>query len=113
EGRGGAVLVAHRQELVAQISLALNDVGIRHRLIAPEPVIKLIIRRHLAEHGVTFYDANASVGVGGANTVERLDRGKRKLQFGPWCQTVTFWLVDEAHHTLIENLWGRAISPRI
>src|SRR5690606_18911990 len=89
------------------------DVGIRHRLIAPEPVIKLIIRRHLAEHGVTFYDANASVGVSGANTVERLDRGKRKLQFGHWCQTVTFWLTDEGHHLLAKNLWGRAVSPDI
>lgn len=110
EHDGGAVVIAHRQELVAQLSLALNDCGVRHRIIAPDSVIKLVVQRHLKTHGVTFYDANARVGVGGVDTVVRLDQGKRAMQFDTWRKSVTLWVQDEAHHVLKENKWGKAVD---
>lgn len=110
EHGAGAAVIAHRQELVAQLSLALNSCGVRHRLVAPAPTIKMVIQRHLKEHGVTFYDANAAVGVGGVDTIIGLDKGKRALQFESWRKAVTLWVQDEAHHVLKDNKWGRAID---
>ena len=97
EHTGAAVLIAHRQELVTQISLTLNAFGVRHRLICPDKVRKLIIQRHLKEHGVTFHDAGAMVGVGGVDTLARI---ANKPQYDTWRRSVTFGVIDEGHHVL-------------
>jgi DNA repair protein RadD len=107
---GGAVVIAHRQELVAQLSLALNAFGVRHRIVAPDAVIKLIIQRHLREHKVTYYDPSSLVGVAGVNTVVTLDKGKKAPIFKTWRESVTFWVNDEAAHCTEANLWGRAYA---
>lgn len=93
--QGAACAIAHRQELVAQISLTLNSFGVRHRLVAPDKVVKLIIQRHLREHKVTHYDPSAMIGVGGVDTVVLLDGGKRKAQHDTWRRSVTLWVQDE------------------
>lgn len=108
EHRGGAVIIAHRQELVTQLSLALNAFRVRHRLIAPPEVVKLIIRRHLDEHGVTHYDASSLVGVGGVHTIVSLDKGKKAAQFDTFLKSVTLWVNDEGAHVTADNIWGRA-----
>lgn len=105
EHQGGAVAIAHRQELVAQISLTLNSFGIRHRLVCPAPVRRLIIERHLREHGVTFHDPNSPIGVAGVDTLAGI---ARKPEYASWCASVTLVVNDEAHHVLRENKWGRA-----
>lgn len=110
EHQGGALLVAHRQELVTQISLALNAFQVRHRLIAPKEVVKLIIRRHLQEHGATFHDPNAPVGVGGVHTVATLDKGTKAQQYAGFLAGVTLWINDEAAHVTADNLWGRVYN---
>lgn len=102
---GAAVAIAHRQELVAQISLTLNTFGIRHRLICPPAVRKLIIARHLREHKVTFHDAGAMIGVGGVDTIVRMGD---KPELDTWRRSVTLGVQDEAHHVLAENKWGKA-----
>lgn len=108
EHHGGAIIIAHRQELVTQLSLALNAFRVRHRLIAPSEVVKLIIRRHLDEHGVTFHDPGAIVGVGGVHTIVTLDKGAKAAQFDTFIRGVTLWVNDEGAHVTAENLWGRA-----
>lgn len=105
EHTGAAVAIAHRQELVAQISLTLNSFGVRHRLICPPKVRKLIIARHLKEQGVTFHDAGAMVGVGGVDTIVGLTN---KPEFDTWRRSVTLGVQDEAHHVLAANKWGKA-----
>ena len=102
---GAAVAIAHRQELVAQISLTLNNFGVRHRLVCPPEVRKLIIGRHLKEHGVTFHDASAMIGVGGVDTIVRIGN---KSELDTWRRSVTLGVQDEAHHVLKENKWGKA-----
>lgn len=108
EHQGGAVIIAHRQELVTQLSLALNAFRVRHRLITPPEVVKLIIRRHLEEHGVTHYDPSSLVGVGGVHTIVTLDKGKKAAQFDSFLKSVTLWINDEGAHVTAENIWGRA-----
>lgn len=99
---GASVCIAHRQELVGQISMALARNGVRHRITAPEGVIRAICQEHLAELGVCYYDPNASAGVAGVDTLLRRE--------DPWFKQVTLWVQDEAHHVLKENKWGKAAA---
>lgn len=100
EHQGASCCIAHRQELVAQISMALARNGVRHRIIAPAGVVRAICQDHLAELGVCYYDPNAPAGVAGVDTLLRRD--------DPWFKQVTLWVQDEAHHVLKENKWGKA-----
>ncbi len=105
---GGAVLIAHREELVAQIALALNNAGVRYRLICPKATRQEIIARVLREStGPLLYDANALVGVGGVDTVVNVDK---KPEHAAWMAGVRLWVCDEAHHVTAENKWGKAIG---
>ncbi len=101
--QGASCCIAHRQELVAQISMALARDGVYHRIIGPAAVVKLCVRAHTEELGETFYNPNAACAVAGVDTlVKRYDSLK------PWLQTVTLWVQDEAHHVLKDNKWGVA-----
>lgn len=107
EHPGAAVAVAHRQELVEQISMALAKEGVRHRIIAPDEAIRAICSNHTAELGVCFYDANAPVGVASVNSM----RSKRQLQVhGRWLKRCTLWVGDECHHFLAKNSFGLALE---
>src|SRR3546814_7462356 len=88
-----AVAIAHRQELVGQISLSLARFGLRHRIIGPRKVIQLILEQHRAEVGRQVYDPNAPIAVAGVDTLIRRD-------LGAWAKQVTLWVQDEAHHVL-------------
>lgn len=103
EHNGPACAIAHRQELVGQISLALARDKVRHRIIGPEKVIRLINRIQVEELGTSYYHPNAPVGVAGVDTLIR--RGKSLRH---WLDSVTLWTQDEAHHVLEDNKWGKA-----
>jgi len=81
------VAIAHRQELVTQISTALAREGVRHRIIGPKSVIKLAVRLHMEELGRSFYDPMAKCAVAGVDTLVRREE--------PWFKTVTLWVQDE------------------
>lgn len=100
------VAMAHRQELVSQISVAFARMGIYHRLLAPEAVVKFCVRRHMAEVGKSYHYASSDFAVGGVDTILR--RFETYQQFLLACR---FWEGDEAHHFLPDNKWGRAIKP--
>lgn len=95
--------IAHRQELVSQISTALNREGVRHKIIAPAKVVKSCVRLHMEDRGVSYYDPNALTAVAGVDTLIR--RGEELLN---WRRSVTLWVQDEAHHVLKANKWGKA-----
>ena len=44
---GAVCVIAHRQELVGQLSLSLARNGIRHRIIGPSKTIKMIVNLHI------------------------------------------------------------------
>lgn len=100
---GAAVAIAHRQELVAQISQALARDGVRHRIIGAKDVVKLCVNNHMDEIGVSYYDPGAPVAVAGVDTLI-----KRKDSLRAWAQSVSLWVQDEAHHVLTGNKWGEA-----
>lgn len=97
-------VIAHRQELVSQISLALARNGVRHRIIGSDSVMRNIVQLHLLELGVSYVDAQAKVGVAGVDTVIR------RKQLSSWFNQVKLWVIDEAHHVLKENKWGKAVK---
>ena len=100
---GASCAIAHRQELVSQISLALARNGVRHRIIGPNKLIKLIVTLHMVEIGKSWYDPQAQCAVAGVDTLK--NRGE---QLKNWLPTVTLIVQDECHHVLRKNKWGKA-----
>jgi len=101
--KGASIAIAHRTELVSQMSLTLGKYGVAHRLIAPSTTIREIVTLHKQELGQSFHDAAAPCAVAGVDTLVRRD-------FGPWIEQVTLWVQDEGHHLLSENKWGKAVQ---
>lgn len=102
---GRSCVIVHRRELVGQISLSLAKCGIKHRIFAPEDVIPWIVQVHMAELGQNFVDPGAQCAVAGVDTLL-----SRKKELAAWCQQVTLWVIDEAHHLLRNNKWGKAVA---
>jgi len=105
EHQGASCAIAHRQELVGQISMSLARYGAYHKIIGPTKVIRNIIAEQHRELGQSFYDPNASHAVAGVDTLIR-----RTSQLSHWMQQVTLTVVDEAHHVLRKNKWGSAVD---
>jgi superfamily II DNA or RNA helicase len=101
---GESCAVAHRQELVYQISAALGANGVRHRIIAPDSIRREIERQHMELFGRRWVDQRARCAVAGVDTLIRLPSND---QFLP---RVGLWVQDEGHHVLKGNKWGEAAS---
>jgi DNA repair protein RadD len=110
EHSGASVAIAHRQELVSQMSLTLARNEIRHRIIGPQNVIRSIIQAQILEFGRDFYDPAARCAVAGVDTLVR-----RSTELDRWLKQVTLWVTDEAHHLIgngkgTGNKWGKAVA---
>ncbi|MDB4312076.1 DEAD/DEAH box helicase [bacterium] len=103
EHDGPSCAIAHRQELVSQISMALARDGVRHQIIGPKNVVRLVVQLHMFELGQSWYDASAPCAVAGVDTLVR-----RSDQFPFWLNSVSLLVQDEAHHILKKNKWGTA-----
>ncbi len=101
--KGASCAIAHRQELVSQISLALARNGVRHRIIGPNKLIRIIVNLHMVEVGKSWYDPQSQCAVAGVDTLK--NRGE---QLAAWLPTVGLIVQDEAHHVLAKNKWGKA-----
>lgn len=102
---GAVCVIAHRQELVSQISMALAKNGIVHKIIASKKVVKMIISMQVEALGRTFYNYQSHVAVAGVDTLT-----KRHDELAHWLPTVKLWIIDEAHHVLTANKWGTAVE---
>lgn len=100
-----AIAIAHRQELVSQISLALGRWGVAHGLICPREVLREIVTLHHAELGRSWVNPNGRVQVAGVDTL-----GARRDKLADRCARVGLWVMDEAHHILRANKWGKALE---
>lgn len=100
---GPTVSIAHRQELVSQISLALAKNEIYHRIMASPAVIKFCITRHIEEVGKNFHHDSSPDAVSGVKTL--LNRADSLTQF---LNSVQVWNTDEGHHVTPDNSWGKS-----
>ncbi len=98
-----SVVIAHRQELTSQAALALNRERVPHSIIAPKSVIQQIIALEHDSQGYSTYSSRAPTRVAGVDTLRSYDANDR------WLSQVRFGIVDESHHALRTNKWGKEI----
>lgn len=96
--------IAHRSELVGQMSVALAREGVRHRVIGPDTLHRACSMLHMDEFKRSFIDPGARVAVASVDTLVRMPASD------PWAQQVGLWIQDEAHHVLAANKWGKACA---
>jgi DNA repair protein RadD len=103
---GWGVSMAHRKELVGQISKAFAREGIVHSVAAPKPTVLDIQAEHYEEFGRSFINQNradwtiASVDTVKSKNSDWIDRFRR----------ATLGVIDEGHHALKKNKWGEVFS---
>lgn len=97
--------IAHRKELVGQISLALARHGVRHNIIGPKELVRYAVNNQMNRLGTSFYSMNANCTVVAVRTL--ISRAK---QYESWARNVQLWVLDEAHHLLRDNEWGKAVE---
>lgn len=102
--QGAACVMAHRQELVGQISLMLARYGIPHNVIAADATTRSIAASHVQELGQCFYRPSAPVAVAGVDTLVRREIPEH------WARQVTLTIPDEAHHVVRGNKWADAMG---
>src|SRR6185437_5975157 len=101
---GMAIAIAHRVELVSQISLTLARHGISHNIIAQKPAIREICALHLTEVGRSYYDPlSRKCVVAGVDTLIKMNNE-------PLFKKINLVIQDEAHHVLRDNKWGKAAA---
>lgn len=98
-------IIAHRTELVGQISMALARFGIEHNVIAPSTTVKFCISQHVAELGRKYYNQRGMVTVAAVDTL--LARSDKLMQ---WSAQQRWWMIDECHHVIANNKWGKATA---
>lgn len=96
-------VIAHRTELVSQMSLHVARRGIKHRLIAPKQVIAQVVNDHRREFNASFINPDAVCSVGAVDTINA-----RAEQLKSWAGQIDRWVIDEAHHVTKLNKWGKA-----
>ena len=106
---GASAAIVHRKEIVSQISCALAQLEVKHRVVAPPQVVGMIRRKHLKRFGRSFIDPHADCGVVSVQTLtSRSAATNNELQ--RWVKQVTLAVYDEGHHYIKSGLWGRAVD---
>lgn len=100
--------IAHRNELVSQMSCALATLGVNHRVIASSSTVSQIIYKHREKFGKSFVNPSERTAVIGVDTfVSRIDSLKS------WAEQIDLWVQDECQHLLTNNKWGKTIESFI
>ena len=97
---GAAVAIAHRAELIVQMSLAFARNGIPHRIIGSPSLARICTAIHIADMNRNFINPHSRIAVSSAQTLVRYTPE-------PWMLEVGLWCCDEAHHVLATNMWGK------
>lgn len=96
-------VIAHRQELVVQLSMSLARNGLRHGIVGSTGTVRAVQQAHAEELGQVFVDQRAPTRVCGIDTLVRLPDDD------PWFRSVRAVHIDEGHHLLRDNKWGRGV----
>lgn len=106
--RGQYVLVlAHRQELITQLSDTMGRMEIRHQVIAANKVVRFAAKQSMENHGVNYVDPNARVMVASVQSM-REAKIADLVKLGNKLTVVQ----DEFHHaTKKSKTWGGVLTP--
>ena len=97
---GPSIAMAHRKELIAQISRGLAAEGVEHAIIAPPPTIRTIATNNAHSFGRSFVSPGARAAVASVDSLKNIDPR--------WAATKKLLVMDEGHHVLENNKWGAA-----
>jgi superfamily II DNA or RNA helicase len=100
-------VIAHRNELVGQMSIHVARRGIKHRVIGSASTISEVTALHREEfNGRSFINPDANTAVA---SIDTLNARTEKLE--KWFPIVNRWFLDEAHHAAPRsNKWGKGIA---
>lgn len=98
-------VIAHRNELVSQMSMHLANRKIYHQIIGPDTMISQITKAHRKEYGLSFVNPSAPCSVAGVDTIMA-----RSEELKSWANQQDLWTIDEAHHVIKTNKWGKAVD---
>jgi superfamily II DNA or RNA helicase len=101
---GASLMMAHRQELVSQLSLHLAREAVPHRIIAPKGVVANIVKIHREAVGKSFMSPTA------ANVVASVQTLASRGDDHEWQKQISLVIPDEAHHYLKAGTFGAAAS---
>ena len=99
---GVTFTIAHRQELIFQISMALAKFGVVHAIHAPKKIIKWAVRMHLKKFGRHFYNPQAKDNLAGVLTLQN-----HASTLSNAINQTQLWVTDEGHHVCKDNVWGK------
>jgi len=102
---GVSFAIAHRQELVSQMSFTLAKQGVVHSLQASASLCKYIITEQIRRFGRRYESPNANCIVAGVKTL--LNRQK---VLKPMIDRASLWVTDECHHVAGGNEWMQAVG---
>lgn len=96
------IVIAHRAEILSQISLTLTKFNLTHDIIAPRPIVRNIIKLH---HSVL---KRSSYRPGCTNLIASVDTliKQQDSRF----RHIKIVVQDEGHHVLKNNKWGKAAA---
>lgn len=106
--RGQYVLVlAHRRELITQLSDTMGRMEIRHQVIAANKVVRFAAKQSMENHSVNYVDPNARVMVASVQSM----REAKIADLAKLGNKLTV-VQDEFHHaTKKSKTWGGVLTP--
>jgi superfamily II DNA or RNA helicase len=104
ENVGMSVAIAHRSELISQMSLALARNGMQHRVIGQSATASTCRAIHLSELNRNYVSPHARCAVASVQTL--IGRDANEAMF----KETTLVVIDEGHHCLSDNAWGKAAA---
>jgi len=100
---GVVVIFAHRDMLLSQISDALCMFKLKHSFITSVKTRKSITDMHLVKYGQSFDEPSARIIVCSVDKFRQTDTTYLN-------DIVTLWMLDEAHHLLVDGKWDACIN---
>lgn len=85
--------------------MALARDGIEHHILAPDAVSRFIIEKQIGEFNKRFVYPDSGHTVASVDTLIA-----RAESLGNWVRQVALVQIDEGHHALAENKWGRSLN---
>ena len=104
------IVLAHRDVLISQLSESLCEMGVTHTFIASKSAVRDITNNQVKRYGHSFYNEKSSIILA---SVPTLSQRIKKGLLDHLAPLVDYWIQDESHHLLSENIWGKCVAPFI
>ena len=102
------LIFAHRDVLLEQISNSLCLMNVPHGFICSTKTRRDITNLNLENFGDSFHDEKSPVILVSSQTfASHIKRGLCQPEF---LNSVSQWLMDEAHHLTVNSTWGKCVD---